>query len=539
MKEYLKYAQDTVSSENAGSLIKLSCSRFLNDLRREDLEFRENEVDRCINFIGLFKHYTGSHSGKQFKLEPWQQFLVANIIGFYWKGTNRRRFTNSYIEVARKQGKSQTAAALCLYFLIADKEDGAEVLLAANSKDQAKIAFEMCSVFAKQLDKTGKKLICYRADILFNATNSKLKCLAADDSKLDGFNASFGLIDEFHSAKNSKVRDVIKSSMGMRSRPHLCTITTAGFNKNSPCYELRTTCCEVLKGIKQDDSTFAAIYSLDVGDNWKNPEVWAKSNPNLGVTVFPEYLKEQVNLAINNPSEEVGVKTKNLNMWCDVSDVWINDISLVQNSKQLDLSIFRNRQVYIGVDLAATGDLTAVSYMTEIDNIKYFYVKYYLPSSCLDGKKNSYNYRNWKNSGNLTVTEGNVTDYDYITKDMLEVAKYAQICNVAYDNWNSTQWAIDAVSKGLPLNPYSQSIGNFNRPTKEFERLLYGRGIVIDSNPINRFCFKNVVLKTDHNGNSKPSKESYNNKIDGVIAMLMSLGGYLQTPKYNNQIFSV
>lgn len=397
----------------------------------------------------------------------------------------------------------------------------------------------MCSVFAKQLDKTGKKLICYRADILFNATNSKLKCLAADDSKLDGFNASFGLIDEFHSAKNSKVRDVIKSSMGMRSRPHLCTITTAGFNKNSPCYELRTTCCEVLKGIKQDDSTFAAIYSLDEGDDWKNPEVWAKSNPNLGVTVFPEYLKEQVNLAINNPSEEVGVKTKNLNMWCDVSDVWINDISLVQNSKQLDLSVFKNRQVYVGVDLAATGDLTAVSYMTEIDNVKYFYVKYYLPSSCLDGKKNSYNYRNWKNSGYLTVTEGNVTDYDYITKDMLEVAQNAQICNVAYDNWNSTQWAIDAVSKGLPLNPYSQSIGNFNRPTKEFERLLYGGGIVIDSNPINRFCFKNVVLKTDHNGNSKPSKESYNNKIDGVIAMLMSLGGYLQTPKYNNQIFSV
>lgn len=187
----------------------------------------------------------------------------------------------------------------------------------------------MCSIFAKQLDKTGKRLICYRADILFNATNSKLKCLAADDSKLDGFNASFGLIDEYHSAKNSRVRDVIKSSMGMRSKPHLCTITTAGFNKNSPCYEFRTTCCEVLKDIKHDDSTFAAIYSLDEGDDWKNPEVWIKSNPNLNITVYPEYLKEQVNLAINNPSEEVGVKTKNLNVWCDVSDVWINDISLV------------------------------------------------------------------------------------------------------------------------------------------------------------------------------------------------------------------
>ena len=156
---------------------------------------------------------------------------------------------------------------MCLYYLIADGEDGAEVLLAANSKEQAKIAFDMCSNFVKGLDSKAKYLTPYRADILFRSTNSKLKVLAADDSKLDGFNASFGLLDEYHAAPNSKVRDVIKSSMGMRENPHLCTITTAGFDKTLPCYQLRTVAIEVLNELKTDDEMFIAIYSLDTEDD--------------------------------------------------------------------------------------------------------------------------------------------------------------------------------------------------------------------------------------------------------------------------------
>lgn len=197
IKPYYEYADKVLNGEIVvGSYIRLACERFKKDLEREDLEFREEKVDRAIKFIGTLKHYTGRHSGKSFTLEGWQQFIIANIVGFYWKGTNSRRYTSSYIEVSRKQGKTALAAALCLYYLIADGEDGAEVLLAANSKDQAKIAFDMCSKFTKGLDSKGKYLTAYRADILFNLTNSKLKVLAADDSKLDGFNASFGLLDK-------------------------------------------------------------------------------------------------------------------------------------------------------------------------------------------------------------------------------------------------------------------------------------------------------------------------------------------------------
>lgn len=196
MKPYYKYAEDVVQNKIVtGSYIKLACQRFQEDLNRDDLDFREDVVDRAISFIGTMKHFKGKASGKRFILEPWQQFIVANIVGFYWHGTNDRRFSSSYIEVSRKNGKTALAAALCLYFLIADGEDGAEVDLAANSREQAKIAFDFCFEFAKQLDPNGKYLTSHLKGIKFNLNASTLKVFAADASKLDGFNASFGLID--------------------------------------------------------------------------------------------------------------------------------------------------------------------------------------------------------------------------------------------------------------------------------------------------------------------------------------------------------
>ena len=374
-KGYYQYVDDVLSDKIiVGELIKLSCNRFKSDLQRDDLIFKEEVVDNAIGFIGTLKHFTGKSSGKHFKLENWQQFIIANILGWYYKSTGIRRFTSSYIEVSRKNGKTALASALCLYFLIADGEDGAEVDLAANSKEQAKIAFNFCSTYSKQLDSKGKYLEAYRDNIKFNLTNSVLKVFAADDSKLDGFNASFGLVDEYHSAKNSKVRDVIKSSMGMRQNPHLCTITTAGFDKTLPCYKLRSTAIEILNKLKIDDSMFIAIYSLDDTDDWKDQKNWAKCAPNLDITVTSRYIKNQVNSAINNPSEEVGVKTKTLNLWCDVANVWLPENYITKSSTNINLDDFRDCDCYIGVDLSATSDLTAVAYLIEKDNIFYFKV---------------------------------------------------------------------------------------------------------------------------------------------------------------------
>lgn len=539
-KPYYKYAKDVVEGKIvAGHYIKMACQRFLDDLNNSKWDFREEKVERCLKFISTLKHFKGKSSGKNFILEPWQQTIVANILGFYWKGTNNRRFTSSYIEVSRKNGKSALAAALCLFFLIADGEDGAETILAANSREQASIAFEYCYKFAKQLDPSGKILTSKLKGISFNINSSKLKVIASDSTKLDGFNASFGLVDEYHAAPNSKVRDVIKSSMTMRENPHLMVITTAGFDKTLPCYQLRTTCIEILNGLKQDDSMFIAIYSMDEGDDWTDERNWVKCTPNLDVTVTRKAIAEQVQSAKNNPSEEVGVKTKTLNMWCDSSECWIQENYILKSTQSIDLKDFKDEICYIGVDLSATSDLTAVSYLIPKDDKYYFKVDYYLPESCLEDNPNSDLYRRWKNTKQLHITPGNVTDYDYITADMLKRNEFLRIFKVGYDKWNATQWAINAQDQGLPLEEYSQSIGNFNKPTKELERLILSGKAVIDNNEITRWCFRNVEIKQDWNDNSKPVKSSRMKKIDGVIAMIQSLGIYLTNPTVANDMIII
>ncbi len=538
---YVAYAREVAGGDRvAGELMRLAARRFLADLGREDIEFHADEVDRCIRFIGKLRHYMGGHSGAPFVMEAWQCFCLANVVGFYRKGGKRRRFTSSYIEIARKNGKTMWAAAIALYFLIADGEQGAEVLLAANSKDQAKIAFGMCATLARQLNAlVGKKtplLDVYRADIKYPRTNSGLKVLASDDTKLDGFNASFGLVDEYHSAPNSRVRDVIESSMGMRDRPHLMTITTAGFDRTLPCFALRTTCENVLRGNITDDATFAAIFALDPDDDWRDEATWAKANPNLGVTVKADFLREQVAKAMNTPSEQVGTLTKNLNVWCDAAQTWIGSDSLMRLTRPMEWADFDGLTVMAGVDLAAVSDLTALAVIGERGGVLVAKIEYFLPDSCLDRGVNADLYRQWQREGWLTVTPGNVTDYDHVTRRLAAIADTADLRAVAYDAWNSTQWALDATEKGLPLMQFSQSIGNFNKPTKELERLILSGRIAIDYNPVTLFCFANVALKIDSNGNEKPSKENRYKKIDGVIALIQSLGAWLSEPRFGGDV---
>jgi phage terminase large subunit-like protein len=496
--------------------------RFQKDLLRTDLEFRQDAVDHVLWFFSALKHFEGRHSGKQFELKPWQVFIIANVYGFFWKGTNQRRFQTVYVEVARKNGKTALASGISLYGLIADGEDAAQVLIAANSKEQAHICYNMTSKFCKGLDPDGNYLRRYRSDILFDRTNSMLKVLAADSDKLDGYNSSIGVVDEYHSAPDTRVRDVIRSSMAMRLNPLLWTITTAGFDKTKPCYDLHNVCTEVIAGLKEDDSLFSIIYSLDDTDDWTDPSNWIKANPNLGVTVNASFIEKQVVQAKNNTSDETGIKTKNLNIWCDVAQVWIPDEYIIKATQELKFEDFKNEECYIGVDLASTQDFTAVSYEFYKDKKKHFIIKYYLPEETLRTSPNKETYKQWQRKGDLIVTPGNVTDYNYITKDIIDATKIVSVFKIYYDKYNSVQWAINCTEIGLPIEPMSQSIGNFNGPTKELERSILSGEVVIDDNAITRFCFRNVEIRSDWNGNVKPNKGIAAKKIDGVIAMIQS-----------------
>lgn len=537
-KKYIQYAEDVLRGKIVtGHYIKLAAERFFRLMYDERYEFREDKVEQVCGFISIIHHYTGKHAGKPFVLEAWQEWIVASMYGFYLRGTNERLVQSAYIEMARKQGKSAFASALCLYHLIADGEMNAEVYMAANSKDQAKVSFNMASNFSKMLDPGKEFLDPYRDTIKYERTLSFLKVLAADSSKLDGPNASMYLIDEYHAAKNSGVKDVLQSSQGMRENPMAVIITTAGFDRLGVCYQYREMCTEVVSGLKEDDTLFIAIYCLDKEDDWKDEAVWVKSNPNLGVTVQTKYLKTQVRKAINTPSDEVGIKTKNLNIWCDAEKTWIKDDYILSASANVNLEEYNGLDCFIGVDLSSTSDLTSFSVMIPTTEKMVWKTFYFLPEAALTEKRFKELYGEWARQGALCITPGNVVDYDFILNKIMEIGQILNIVTIGYDSWNATQFVINCTEKGLPMEPYSQSIGNFNKPTKELERLLLSGVAVIDNNIITRHCFRNVVMARDKNGNTKPSKQYEEKKIDGVIAMIEALGVYLMCPRYDNVIY--
>lgn len=436
------------------------------------------------------------------------------------------------------------AAAIALYVMIADGEQGAEVEFVANSRKQAGIAFEKASHICQMLDPSGKLLKRYRDKIKFPYTNSFLQVLSADSEKNDGWSSSACVIDECHAAKDDKMVQVMRSSQGYRKNPLMIFITTAGFNLYGFAYPYRCSLIEILQGVKKDDSTFMAIYTLDKDDDWRDVDACAiKANPSLDITVTREYLKEQVLSAINNTSFEISVRTKNFNEWISTSDFedWIDQQTLGNITQKLDINYFKDKEVwgYMGVDLSAVSDLTALSLMIPYEEKLYYFNWYFLPSKCLKSNSNAELYKQFKRAGELIVMDGDVVDYDFITNKILEISKLINIQLISYDKWNSSEWVIRMTELGMPVQPYSQAISNFSIPAKTLERNIKSGNVILDNNSITRWCFKNVDLKFDWNDNIKPIKQSKQQKIDGVIAMIQALGGYLSITHYNGEIFQV
>ena len=533
--KYTEYALDVIDHKiTASKYVYLSCKRFLEWFERDDIEFRRDKVDKVVTFISRLKHYMGASTDKPFVLTNWQFFIIENLFGWYYRGTKKRVIKNAYIEVGRKAGKTTLLSAIALYALMADGESGAEVDCIANTRQQAKILFDTASYLAETLDPKHKYIKPFRDKIKFATTKSHIQVLSSDAKTLDGFNASLFVEDELHEAKDSRLYDVMKSSQGMRQNPLAVCITSAGFNKYSFCYQMRTTCIEILEGTKTDDTQFSAIYCLDEEDDWRDETVWAKAKPNVGITVSSEYLREQVTQAKNITALEVGKRKKNFGQWVDSEDIWISDDDINSVSDTINLSNFVDAVGYIGVDLSKVSDLTAVSLMIPYEGKFYFKNKYYLPETALEGNSNVSKYQQWVKDGYLTITKGRTTNYDYIINDIKKWNEVIPIQIVGYDAYNAKQWSNDMTNEGFNMKAFSQSLANFNFPTKELERLIKNGDVVIEENDLTKFCFKNVVIIEDHAENFKPTKETNQNKIDGVIAMIEALGVYLSEPIYNN-----
>lgn len=525
------YAQQVHSGDILTcEFVQLAVDRYYRDIDNaldKGWYFDRKAAQRAICFIERLKHTKGQWAGLRFKLEPWQQFIIWNIFG--WKmADGTRRFRYAYVEIARKNGKTALSAGIGLYMLFADGESRPEVYSAATVKDQARICFSDAVEIVKATD-LKNYLTPYRNSIVYELKGGMMKPLSSDYGTHDGLNPSCGIIDEFHAHKDSGMFDVIKSAFGARKQPLMFIITTAGFNKAGACYAYRDNVIKILRGINEDDTLFGIIYTMDSNEEWDNPQMWIKSNPNLGVSLFPNYLEDQVNDAKNRPEAVRNVMTKNVNLWVDAEKTWILDDAWMKCVGITEIEDLRGCECWGGLDLSNVSDITAFVLIFH-ENDKFQLLPFFwIPEEKMLEKirKENINYDLWVKAGFVKVTSGNVLDYDFVKADILQIVEIYDLQSSAYDRWNSSQTIIDLQNEGMECNPFGQGYGSMSAPSKEFEKLVLSEKIEHFGNPVLRWMLSSTLIKTDPAGNIKPDKEKSVQKIDGIVASIMALGEWM------------
>lgn len=522
--------------------VRLAVKRHMQDLKApksRGLRFDRDAAHWAISIVKMLKHTKGEFKGKLFDLQPYQAFIIGSIFG--WKKTvdhsgekkEVRRFQKAYVEIARKNGKTEFAAAIGVVMMVFDGEAAAEVYSAATMRDQAKICWDAARSMINELKKDSpamnKMIDVYRNSIMVKSTDSKFQALTSEDSTLDGLSPHCGIIDEYHAHKSSDLLEVIETGMGARIQPLLLVITTAGFNKAGPCFQLRNVIIEVLKGRKKDDSTFGIIFTLDDPDKWHDPAEWIKANPNIGKAPYWDYMRNQYTKAVNEGAmKQIQFLTKNLNIWTNTGTTWIADKHIRKTRKAFTLEDLRGMPAYGGLDLASNKDIAALRFCIPMDGKLYFWGRYYLPEeTCIQRSKgDGVAYQQWADDGYITLTEGNVTDYSWIKSDLVYLSEVLDIQRIEYDRYNASQLVIELQDEGFKMDPYSQFISHMSTPTKEYEKLYLDGSIVHDGNPVHEWMINNVEMIVDSNGNYKPAKNKSKDKIDGIIADIMALAGY-------------
>lgn len=521
----------------AGEYERLAVERHMNDLKdakRNGWRFEEYSALIAFDFFSMLKHSKGEFAGQAFELSDWQAFIVWCLFG--WKRADgTRRFRYAYVEIGRKNGKTTFAAAVALYMLVLDQEQGAEVYMAATTRGQARICWTEAKNMVNKSPDIKEFVQGYQNTLVMDSTLSKMEPLSRDSDKLDGLNPHFAVIDEFHAHKTDDLYNVLKSATGARRQPMLFTITTAGFDKQSPCFAMRRTYIDILKGIKEQDNTFVIIFTLDESDDWKDPKVWIKSNPNMGISVKPEYLEEEFTSAINRGgTEEVNFKTKNLNMWVDAPEVWIPDELITACDHGTTDEDLNGRLCYAGLDLASHVDINALAlYFPDIDGKPVAKVHYWIPQAKVEENGDRVDYKKWQQEGRIHVTEGNVIDIDTQIEMIYDIIRRYDCKNIAFDPAKAYHGTVQSLQKkGFEriLDEFSQSLRNMSEPTKTLEKLVSSGVIDLMADPILRWMFRNAVAITDTNDNIKLKKTKGYQKIDGLIALINAIGGSMSSP---------
>lgn len=543
-----KYIKDvTTDKVVVCNYVKLAIKRHLSDLKRKDIYFDEADAIHFLKFSAICKYTKGelAKQGKTIEFTPQQVFRYWCLFG--WKRLDgTRRFRKVYFEVARKNGKSEEAALVSAYLLLADKEHGAEVYTAATKHEQAKIVFDAAKEMILKLSQDSNKIRQLvkigRINVSVLQTNSKLEPLSSRSEKQDGLNPHCGIIDEYHAHPDSDLMEVIQTGMGSRSQPLLFIITTAGFEKQYPCHAVeRKTAIEILKGVKEDDTLFTVIYTLDEKDDWKDEKNWIKANPNIGITPTWEFMRQQFQQAINmGITKEVQFKTKNLNIWTDSSMSWISDENWMLCDGEIpDLT---GRECYGGLDMGAVSDMNAfVLYFPPIKDEKKGYVLpfFWLPKETINNTTDIVDYWKWREEGLLREAGQSVTSKEIIERDILEIASKYNVKGFAYDRWLAQQSGLikSLLDEGLEGFEFGQGYKSMSPAIKDLESMILKKELIHGGNPILRWQCGNVELEFDPADNVKMNKSKSRNKIDGMVSLVMALACWYALRDVNTSVY--
>lgn len=526
-----QYIDDVLSGRQvACKWVKRACERHVHDLEtgaERGLHFDEGAAKQVIAFFSLLKHSKGEWAGTVMKLEPWQQFTFWMLFG--WKRADgTRRFRTSYIEIARKNGKSSVAAGVGLFMLLADGEPGAEVYSAATKKDQALITHGEATRMVKGSPQLRKECRVFRNNIHVEGTASKFEPLGADENTLDGLNIHAAIVDEVHAHKTRGLWDVLETATGARRQPLMYAITTAGYDRESLCYEQHEYTCKVLDGIVQDDTWFGIIFTLDEGDDWMDESVWIKANPNLGVSKRLDDMQRLAAQAKEIPSKLFAFLRLHLNIWTQSETKWVNLERWQACGAAVDAMGLRGRKCYGALDLSSNIDISAfvLVFPPETDQDNYQVLpRFFIPEDAMvqRSKRDRVPYDAWVRQGYITATPGDVIDYDFILAQVDEDAQIYDLSEIAFDRWGATKIVQSIEVLGLTCIQFGQGFQSMSPPMKELEKLILAKRLAHGNNPVLNWMADNLVALSDPAGNIKPDKAKSIEKIDGMVALIMAL----------------
>lgn len=488
------------------------------------------KADRAVTFIENLCHTKGKWAGKRFWLLPWQEQLIRDIFGIV-KPDGNRQFRTAFVEICKKVGKSELAAAIALYLLYADNEPSAEVYGAAADRQQASIVFDVARQMVEKSSALMKrsKLMSATKRIVNYGNAGFYQVLSAEVGSKHGFSISGLVFDEIHTQPNRQLYDVLtKYSSDARQNPLHFIITTAGNDRHSIAFELHTKAIDILEGRRVDPTFYPVVYGLKDDEDWEDEANWYKVNPSLGYTVDIERLRDAYREAKQNPADEITFKWLRMNMWVSSTISWIPDAIFMKGNEPIDMRLLEGRDCYAGLDLSSTGDITALVLIFPPRNSdeKYILVPYFwVPEETIPQrvKANSVPYDVWEKQGHLLATEGNVIHYDFIEKFICDLGKKYHILEIAVDRWNATQMIQNLEGAGFTMVPFGQGFASMSTPTKEFYRLLMEGQIIHGGHPVLRWMAGNVVIETDAAENIKVTKAKSKEKIDGIVASIMAL----------------